>query len=70
MISLTTALFLAAALVLPPVSPDVRVKYLRGEGPKTPRDGPRGAAPPVSAHRAAADILSLIHISEPTRPAA
>lgn len=70
MISLTTALFLAAALVLPPVSPDVRVKYLRGEGPKTPRDGPRGATPPVSAHRAAADITLFAACCEAGLPLA
>lgn len=70
MISLTTALFLAAALVLPPVSPDVRVKYLRGEGPKTPRDGPRGATPPINAHRAAADITLFAACCEAGLPLA
>lgn len=70
MISLTTSLFLAAALALPPVSPDLRVKCLRGEGPKTPRDGPRGVASPVNAHRAAADITLFAACCEAGLPLA
>lgn len=68
--SLTTTLFLAAALALPPVPPAMRVGRSGGDGPKAPRDGPRGAAPPVSTHRAAADITLFAACCEAGLPLA
>ena len=70
MILLLASLFLAAALALPRVQPLLRLRVTPGAGSKTPRDGPRGEAPGIDAHRSAADITLFAACCEAGLPLA
>ena len=67
--ALTTRV-LAAALALPRVQPLLRLRVTPGAGSKTPRDGPRGEAPGIDAHRSAADITLFAACCEAGLPLA